>query len=169
MSFYFKLLLILISLIYIISPFDFLPDVIPFLGRGDDFFLLIMLIYYLITGRLPRFFSRLRPNSGYTRSQGSSGTSDHTQKEHEKTRQESKSKTDTDETTGESASNRWDPYEILGVESGAGPAEIQAAYRRAVQKYHPDKVSHLGKEFQELARKKFIEIQKAYEELKVKP
>jgi hypothetical protein len=172
MSLYFKLLLILLTLIYIVSPFDFLPDIIPFFGRGDDIFLLFMLIYYLITGRLPRFFNFRRPMSGgFSRSssQQSSDSSNHAGKEKEKKRQESRSKSRTDETFKKSERKSWNPYEILGVKPGAGPEEIQAAYRRAVQKYHPDKVSHLGEEFQELARKKFIEIQKAYEELKVKP
>jgi len=32
-----------------------------------------------------------------------------------------------------------------------------------VAKYHPDKVTHLGKEFQELAHRKLVAIQRAYE------
>ena len=35
-------------------------------------------------------------------------------------------------------------------------------------KYHPDKVVHLGKEFEEIAEKRFKEIQKAYAMLKEK-
>jgi DnaJ-class molecular chaperone len=31
--------------------------------------------------------------------------------------------------------------------------------------YHPDKVSHLGEEFRQLAEKRFKEIQVAYQEL----
>lgn len=58
-----------------------------------------------------------------------------------------------------------DPYALLGVDSGAGPDEIRAAYRRMVAQYHPDKVSHLGKEFQEMAHQKLIAIQQAYEVL----
>jgi DnaJ like chaperone protein len=32
--------------------------------------------------------------------------------------------------------------------------------------YHPDKVQHLGEDFQRLAHEKFVAIQKAYEKIK---
>jgi len=51
------------------------------------------------------------------------------------------------------------------VKPGAGPDEIRAAYRRAAQAYHPDKVAHLGSELKELAQKKFVAIQNAYNAL----
>ena len=41
--------------------------------------------------------------------------------------------------------------------------KIQAAYKEAIKKYHPDKLSHLGEEFSILANEKFIEIQNAYD------
>ncbi|RLC10222.1 MAG: hypothetical protein DRH43_06805 [Deltaproteobacteria bacterium] len=58
-----------------------------------------------------------------------------------------------------------DPYSILGLQPGASKKEIKQAYKRLVAKYHPDKVQHLGNEFQDLAHKKFVAIQKAYETL----
>lgn len=58
-----------------------------------------------------------------------------------------------------------DPYTILEVERHATQEEIRAAYRRAVAQYHPDKVSHLGQELQELAHQKLIAIQQAYDHL----
>lgn len=58
-----------------------------------------------------------------------------------------------------------DPYEILGIERDASKAEIKTAYKRLIARYHPDKVQHLGKEFQELAHKKFVAIQQAYDTL----
>src|SRR6056297_1608349 len=57
------------------------------------------------------------------------------------------------------------PYAVLGLKPNANRDEIHAAYRELVQKYHPDKVSHLGEEFQEMAQKRFVEIQNAYDEL----
>lgn len=65
----------------------------------------------------------------------------------------------------EGPSRSSDPYAILGVERGATPEEIRAAYRRAVAQYHPDKVSHLGQELQELAHQKLLAIQQAYDYL----
>lgn len=56
-------------------------------------------------------------------------------------------------------------YQILGISHRATKTDIQAAYRRAVKQYHPDRVAHLGKELQEIANKKFIEIQDAYNTL----
>lgn len=55
-----------------------------------------------------------------------------------------------------------DPYLILGVDRMDSREKIERAYKRLVAKYHPDKVTHLGKEFQKLAHQRFIEIQGAY-------
>jgi DnaJ-class molecular chaperone len=61
-----------------------------------------------------------------------------------------------------------DPYALLEVSPRASPDEVKSAYKRAVTRYHPDKVAHLGKEFQELAHKKLLAIQRAYEILQSK-
>lgn len=42
---------------------------------------------------------------------------------------------------------------------------IRAAYKARMKEYHPDKVASLGEELQELAHRKSLEIQKAYEQL----
>ncbi|GHA71542.1 DnaJ C-terminal domain-containing protein [Cognatilysobacter bugurensis] len=53
-----------------------------------------------------------------------------------------------------------DYYEILGVEPGAGEAEIKSAYRRLARKYHPDVSKEAG------AEDKFKAVNEAYEALR---
>jgi DnaJ like chaperone protein len=57
-------------------------------------------------------------------------------------------------------------YKILGLDKVATNEEIKKAYRQLAVKYHPDKVSHLGEEYQVGAKEKFQKIQDAYENLK---
>lgn len=54
-------------------------------------------------------------------------------------------------------------YAVLGLEKGADFAEIKRAYRQLSMQYHPDKVGHLGEEFQKVAEEKMKEINVAYE------
>lgn len=56
-------------------------------------------------------------------------------------------------------------YKILEIEPTASNAAIKTAYRKMVKKYHPDKVLHLGKEYQKGAEAKFRSVQEAYEQL----
>jgi curved DNA-binding protein len=55
-----------------------------------------------------------------------------------------------------------DYYEALGVEPGAGEAEIKAAYRRLARKFHPDVSKEKG------AEEKFKSVNEAYEVLRDK-
>ena len=59
-----------------------------------------------------------------------------------------------------------DPYAALGVPRSASQEAIQTAYRARMNEYHPDKVAHLGEELQQLAHRKALEIQRAYEQLR---
>jgi hypothetical protein len=56
-------------------------------------------------------------------------------------------------------------YEILEVPTDAPLDEIKRAFRREIAKYHPDKVQHLGREFQEMAAVRTAELTQAYRTL----
>lgn len=55
------------------------------------------------------------------------------------------------------------PYEVLGVKPGASEAEIKAAYKELVKKYHPDK--YVDNPLADLAEEKMQEINEAYDAL----
>jgi hypothetical protein len=56
-------------------------------------------------------------------------------------------------------------YELIDVPRTASADEIKKAFRREIAKYHPDKVQHLGREFQEIAVVKAAELTQAYKTL----
>ncbi len=139
---------LILVIFYILSPFDVVPDFLVGPGWVDDLLMIGVLIWFLAArrpGESPGdFYRRYR---GYSRP--SPGQGDRVNQE----------------TGAPGEHEERDPFKILGVEHGAARDEIKAAYRRAVAKYHPDKVTHLGKEFQELAHQKLVVIQRAYETL----
>ncbi len=53
-------------------------------------------------------------------------------------------------------------YELLDVAPNAHADEIKRAFRREIARYHPDKVQHLGPEFQEIAATRAAELTEAY-------
>lgn len=57
-------------------------------------------------------------------------------------------------------------YTILEIQSTATDNEIKKAYRKMATKYHPDKVSHLGKDLSQLAENKFKAVNDAYQTIK---
>jgi DnaJ like chaperone protein len=57
-------------------------------------------------------------------------------------------------------------YKILEINSNASNDEVKKAYRKMALKYHPDKVSHLGEDFQKAAEDKFQKVNDAYQKIK---
>ena len=46
-------------------------------------------------------------------------------------------------------------YKILEISKNATDNDVKKAYRKMAIKFHPDKVHHLGEEFQKMAEEKF--------------
>ena len=57
-------------------------------------------------------------------------------------------------------------YKILGIDVDTAVPEIKKAYRKMANKYHPDKVAHLGQDLQNLAEEKFKAVNAAYQNIK---
>ncbi|OGR75931.1 MAG: hypothetical protein A2X32_10055 [Elusimicrobia bacterium GWC2_64_44] len=128
------------AILYALSPIDLVPErFVGRLGLVDDFLLIGGLYWYFVLR--PAFLKAHRPPPG-----GAGAKLD-------------------EEPRAEAPAGDRDPYEVLGLARGASAEEIKHAYRELANKYHPDKVSHLGKEFQEIAHRRFKEIQAAYDAL----
>ena len=140
-----KILPWVIVLLYVASPYDVIPDF--FLGPGwlDDLALVGLVFWWI---------SRL--NKAAAGAAGSYAGSKGTGQAHGSGKKEGGQK------------GEQDPYTVLGIEPGASTEEIKAAYRQLAAQYHPDKVQHLGEDFQKLAHEKFVAIQKAYDQLTTK-
>jgi uncharacterized membrane protein YkvA (DUF1232 family) len=135
--------LIIIAVLYLLFPRDLIPD---FFGRGlgliDDFSLIALLTYFYCN-RLGKHAART------TRESTGSGERRRSSSERE-----------------EASESSFDPYQILGIDPSASDGEIRAAYKARMHEYHPDEVAHLGEELQEVAHRKTVEIQRAYEKLR---
>jgi len=136
-----KWFIAVLALLYALSPYDLLPDLIVGWGWLDDL-IVLGVIWHL-------FFRRQGASSGQPASDKNRDSED--------TRDRSQPFA-SDSTT--------DPYVILGVPEGASQEDIRAAYRQLAAQYHPDKLAHLGEEFQFLAEQKFKAIQSAYDALR---
>ncbi len=160
MNIYLKIVLIITGLAYLASPVDLIPEfLIPIVGWLDDGAVLGTIYYLIRYGKLPNYFlNRINPfnqmfhkrNAGFTSKKARRTEENSTDDFHNRHRKRSPGRTQS-------------PCEILGVAPDADREEIKKAYKQAIKKYHPDKVSHLGKDFSDLANEKFLEIQKAYE------
>jgi DnaJ like chaperone protein len=81
---------------------------------------------------------------------------------------EAKYKYRSHQTSTRAATSAAQYYAVLGLEQDATDEEVKKAYRKLSMKYHPDKVRHLGDEFQKVAEEKMKEINAAYDHFKKK-
>ena len=133
---------------YIVSMIDLIPGIGP-ISWIDDIIVAVGMVWFFTTW-LPKNRHRIywfRPNvkarpRTEQRASGSAAGSFET-----------------------ASRGRFDPFDVLNLRPGASPAEVKSAYREMLAKYHPDKVTHLGEEFQKIAHEKALDIQKAYEAL----
>lgn len=56
-----------------------------------------------------------------------------------------------------------DDYAVLGITPQASDAEVEAAFRRKISDYHPDKVAGAAEEIRQLAETRARAINQAYE------
>ena len=143
-----KILFTILAILYALSPYDILPDFLFGWGWLDDLFILFLLWrFFYSVKKFPfqnrRFDSRNYQyfNKGYGKSKSTGSGA----------RQPF---------SADPSSN--DPYQVLGIERNATEDEIKRAYRQLANKYHPDKVHHLGEEFKKLAEQRFKEIEEAH-------
>ena len=130
-----RTLFILIGLIYLISPIDLIPDRFGWLSRIDDIGVAVLLWWQ---------YQRIVRRSGTTsKTQSAAGGIPVTPQ----------------------PSQPVSPWEILEITPPATAEQIEAAYRKLMSQYHPDKVHHLGAELKKVAHEKSIQIQRAYEAL----
>jgi DnaJ like chaperone protein len=52
------------------------------------------------------------------------------------------------------------------LDESASDEDVKKAYRKMAVTYHPDKVAHMGEEYQKGAKEKFQAVQNAYENIK---
>lgn len=151
-----KIILLILVVLYVLSPYDLLPDMIIGWGWIDDLVILGFLWRY--------FYLQKKKREGFQKYHQSNQDT-HNYEYYKKSAGKNSSRSDT---KAQEFSALWDPYKILEIEREASQEEIKQAYRQLAGKYHPDKVEHLGDEFKVLAEKRFKEIQQAYQELRPK-
>lgn len=143
-------LLILLCVLYVLIPVDLIPDFLGLPGRFDDLLVALgtLLYLYSTSGKIP----------GKEGSRGARSSREG-QRGHEGGRESEGA------SSKEAAPGSLDPYEVLGVDRGEAFEEIRRRYKEKLLQYHPDRVLHLGREFQEIAEQKTKEITEAFQKI----
>ena len=136
--------LIVAAIVYLVMPYDLLPDFLGLPGRIDDVLIMGWLAWFY-RNHLQQYVARESEKGQTGQTEAGSGGQGATR--------------------ATKSSMAFDAYEVLGVTRSASSDAIQEAYRSRMQEYHPDKVAHLGEELQQLAHEKSQQIQRAYRQL----
>ena len=140
-----RILIIIMALAYLLWPLDLAPDMAIGWGWLDDIIILFLIWRFFLKGKLPLFEQ---------------------QKSFRRYQQQQESQQQSHANSGAASQNApKDPYAVLGIEPKASIEDIKKAYKTLANKYHPDKVQHLGDEFKALAETRFKDIQEAYQTL----
>lgn len=147
-----QIIIIILVVLYILNPYDILPDLMVGWGWLDDMVILGFLLRY--------FYNLKKKREAFQR------YSQNRQKASNQTNRASGENESSSDDNERRSATPWDPYQILEIGRDASQEDIKSAFRRLAGKYHPDKVEYLGEEFKALAENRFKEIQRAYEELR---
>lgn len=139
-------LVLVLILLYILSPIDLVPDFLGLPGRVDD--ILAAVLGYL-------YLQRMQRDKRGTQSRARSSRSSPWENA-----RGSRAGPGSDKGN---ASQPLDPYQVLEVPPEAPLEEIRSRYKELLLRYHPDRVQHLGREFQELADRRTKEINAAFD------
>jgi uncharacterized membrane protein YkvA (DUF1232 family) len=142
---------------YFILPIDAVPDLIPVAGFTDDLAVLLIATTTVVAHIKPAHRQRARElldwerNTKGAESLGDDGWRAKGQR-----------------TFSSDAEKERYYMNTLELSGDITASVLKDRYRELAHKYHPDKVQHLGTEFQQMAGHKLKEINAAYEYLKKK-
>ncbi|MEW6439605.1 MAG: DnaJ domain-containing protein [bacterium] len=142
-------LLVVLLVLYLVSPIDLVPDFLGPAGRVDDILAVVAGLLFLQALRTGRRLRNVRGSRAPHAEEGGREQADAGACGPEK----------------DAGRDPADPYEVLGVSRDAPMEEIRARYKEQLLRYHPDRVHHLGREFQELADQKTKRINTAFGEI----
>ncbi len=139
------IVILCVGILYLLNPFDLVPDFVPILGWIED--LVVVAVAFWLANRVR------------STAPGGDASRQHTGSERTQTDREAMGERQT-----ESLSKT--PWQLLDIEPDADEEAVETAYKAKLMQYHPDRAAHLGEELQELAHEKTLELQRAYEHIK---